>query len=110
MRRLEEDIRQAVVDSAFLDEEIRPDGNTRVFINPDGPFIVGGPSVHSGLTGRKTAIDTYGEYSRQSGAALSGKDPLRIDRIGAYARLATRQRISWLRDSLMNAKFNSATP
>lgn len=85
MRRLEDDIRQTVVDSVFLDEEIRPDGNTRVFINPDGPFIVGGPSVHSGLTGRKTAIDTYGEYSRQSGAALSGKDPLRIDRIGAYA-------------------------
>ena len=60
------------------------DENTRIFINPDGPFILGGPSVHSGLTGRKNAIDTYGEYSRQSGAALSGKDPLRIDRIGAY--------------------------
>lgn len=85
MRRLEDDIRQAVIDSVFLDEEIRPDRNTRIFVNPDGPFIVGGPSVHSGLTGRKTAIDTYGEYSRQSGAALSGKDPLRIDRIGAYA-------------------------
>ena len=40
---------------------------------------------HSGLTGRKNAIDTYGEYSRHSGKALSGKDPLRIDRIGAYA-------------------------
>jgi S-adenosylmethionine synthetase len=50
-----------------------------------GPFITGGPSVHSGLTGRKNAIDTYGEYSRHSGAALSGKDPLRIDRVGAYA-------------------------
>ena len=49
------------------------DENTRIFINPDGPFILGGPSVHSGLTGRKNAIDTYGEYSRQSGAALSGK-------------------------------------
>jgi S-adenosylmethionine synthetase len=85
MKRLEDDIRQAVMDSVFQDEEIRPDRNTRVFINPDGPFIVGGPAVHSGLTGRKTAIDMYGEYSRQSGAALSGKDPLRIDRIGAYA-------------------------
>ena len=42
-------------------------------------------SVHSGLTGRKNAIDTYGEYSRHSGAALSGKDPTRIDRVGAYA-------------------------
>jgi S-adenosylmethionine synthetase len=41
--------------------------------------------VHSGLTGRKNAIDTYGEYSRHSGAALSGKDPMRIDRVGAYA-------------------------
>jgi S-adenosylmethionine synthetase len=41
--------------------------------------------VHSGLTGRKNAIDTYGEYARLSGAALSGKDPLRIDRVGAYA-------------------------
>jgi S-adenosylmethionine synthetase len=41
--------------------------------------------VHAGLTGRKTAIDTYGEYARHSGAALSGKDPSRIDRVGAYA-------------------------
>jgi S-adenosylmethionine synthetase len=46
---------------------------------------MGGPAVHSGLTGRKNAIDTYGEYSRHSGAALSGKDPTRIDRVGAYA-------------------------
>jgi len=85
MKRLQDDIRQAVIDSAFLDEDIKPDRNTEIFINPDGSFIVGGPSVHSGLTGRKNAIDTYGEYSRQSGAALSGKDPVRIDRIGAYA-------------------------
>jgi len=83
--RLGDDIRQTVIDPVFTDEEIRPDRNTRLFINPDGPFIVGGPSVHSGLTGRKNAIDTYGEYSRQSGAALSGKDPMRIDRVGAYA-------------------------
>ncbi|HXX82275.1 MAG TPA: methionine adenosyltransferase [Thermodesulfovibrionales bacterium] len=85
MKRLEGDIRQVVIDSIFHDEEIRPDSNTKIFVNPDGPFITGGPSVHSGLTGRKNAIDTYGEYSRQSGAALSGKDPLRIDRVGAYA-------------------------
>ncbi|HXX58015.1 MAG TPA: methionine adenosyltransferase [Thermodesulfovibrionales bacterium] len=85
MKRLEEDIRETVIDPVFSDEAIRPDKNTKIFINPDGPFVIGGPSVHSGLTGRKNAIDTYGEYSRQSGAALSGKDPLRIDRIGAYA-------------------------
>ncbi len=84
-KRLHDDMVDTVVHSVFLDEEIRPDADTRIFINPDGPFITGGPSVHSGLTGRKNAIDTYGEYSRHSGAALSGKDPLRIDRIGAYA-------------------------
>jgi S-adenosylmethionine synthetase len=47
--------------------------------------LIGGPAIHSGLTGRKNAIDTYGEFARHSGAALSGKDPTRIDRVGAYA-------------------------
>jgi hypothetical protein len=46
-------------------------------VNPEGPFEIGGPSVHAGLTGRKNAIDTYGEYARHSGAALSGKDQTR---------------------------------
>lgn len=82
---LHHDLKEAVVDFVFQDEAIRPDEQTRIFINPDGPFIIGGPSVHSGLTGRKNAIDTYGEYARHSGAALSGKDPTRIDRVGAYA-------------------------
>jgi S-adenosylmethionine synthetase len=85
LARLREEIREAVVEPVFHEEEIRPDERTRVFINPDGPFLVGGPSIHAGLTGRKNAIDTYGEYSRHSGAALSGKDPGRIDRVGAYA-------------------------
>lgn len=83
--KLREEIREAVIDQVFTDEAIKPDARTQIFINPDGPFIVGGPSIHSGLTGRKNAIDMYGEYARQSGAALSGKDPLRIDRVGAYA-------------------------
>jgi S-adenosylmethionine synthetase len=85
LKKLTDDIQEVVVDQVFHDEEIKPDDRTRIFINPDGPFLIGGPAVHSGLTGRKTAIDTYGEYARHSGAALSGKDPLRIDRIGAYA-------------------------
>ncbi|HYA87537.1 MAG TPA: methionine adenosyltransferase, partial [Nitrospirota bacterium] len=84
-KRLQDDIRETVLSPIFQDEEIKPDANTRIFVNPDGAFIGGGPAVHSGLTGRKNAIDTYGEYSRHSGAALSGKDPSRIDRIGAYA-------------------------
>jgi S-adenosylmethionine synthetase len=85
LKRLYDDILETVIKPVFTDEKIRPDEKTGIFINPDGPFITGGPSVHSGLTGRKNAIDTYGEYSRHSGAALSGKDPLRIDRVGAYA-------------------------
>jgi S-adenosylmethionine synthetase len=83
--RLHDDIRQAVIETVFQDEPIAPDERTRVFVNPGGPLKLGGPSVHSGLTGRKNAIDTYGGYSRNSGSALSGKDPLRIDRVGAYA-------------------------
>ncbi len=83
--RLRDDLIELVVKPAFVDEELRPDVSTRLFVNPGGPLLVGGPTVHSGLTGRKNAIDTYGEYSRHSGAALSGKDPTRIDRVGAYA-------------------------
>jgi S-adenosylmethionine synthetase len=82
---LEEALRARVVEASFADAELRPDAKTRLLINPGGPFLVGGPARHAGLTGRKTAIDTYGEYARHSGAALSGKDPGRIDRIGAYA-------------------------
>ena len=82
---LQHDLMETVIQPVFVDEGVRPDDSTRIFINSDGLFVRGGPSVHSGLTGRKNAIDTYGEYSRHSGAALSGKDPLRIDRSGAYA-------------------------
>lgn len=82
---LTEDIKEAVITPVFQNEPVRPDKSTRIFVNPQGIFLTGGPVIHSGLTGRKNAIDTYGEYSRHSGAALSGKDPLRVDRIGAYA-------------------------
>jgi len=84
-RKIYDDVRQAVIDEVFDTEEIKPDTQTRIYINPVEHVMVGGPAVHSGLTGRKNAMDTYGEYSRQSGSALSGKDPLRIDRVGAYA-------------------------
>jgi S-adenosylmethionine synthetase len=84
-KQLTKDVVENVVKPVFLDETTQPDVKTQIFVNPDGPFILGGPAIHSGLTGRKTAIDTYGEYARHSGAALSGKDPTRIDRIGAYA-------------------------
>jgi len=85
LKRLNNDILEHVIKPVFHDEEIKPDSGTKIFVNPDGLVITGGPSVHSGLTGRKNDVDTYGGYARHSGSALSGKDPLRIDRIGAYA-------------------------
>jgi S-adenosylmethionine synthetase len=74
-----------VVEAVFADREIRPDADTPIFVNPEGPILVGGPVAHAGLTGRKGAVDCYGQYARCSDAALSGKDPSRIDRVGAYA-------------------------
>lgn len=85
IENLREDVVRHVIEPAFADESVRPDKATHIVINPDGPFVTGGPTLHSGLTGRKNAVDTYGEYSRHSGSALSGKDPSRIDRVGAYA-------------------------
>lgn len=82
---LESSIRRQVIDPVFADEKIAPDRKTDILVNPSGPYLTGGPERHAGLTGRKTAIDTYGDYARHGGAALSGKDPSRIDRTGAYA-------------------------
>jgi S-adenosylmethionine synthetase len=85
MKRLCDDIIETVIKPSFKGEPIRLEKKTKIHVNPDGPIVLGGPSYHSGLTGRKSAVDTYGEYSRHSGDALSGKDPVRIDRVGAYA-------------------------
>jgi S-adenosylmethionine synthetase len=82
-QQVHDDLVRHVITPAFSDEPITPDRQTALFINPD-EAVVGGPEIHAGLTGRKTAIDTYGEYARHSGAALSGKDPARIDRVAAY--------------------------
>lgn len=85
LETLQSDLREAAIIPAFAGEPISPDRHTCLFVNPEGLVVPGGPSTHAGLTGRKNAIDTYGEYAKHSGAALSGKDPLRIDRVGAYA-------------------------
>ncbi|MBR2986521.1 MAG: methionine adenosyltransferase [Clostridia bacterium] len=67
------------VDASLLDEE------TKIYINPTGRFVVGGPQGDSGLTGRKIIVDTYGGYARHGGGAFSGKDPTKVDRSAAYA-------------------------
>ncbi len=83
-KEFEEGLR-AIVATALADCALKPDAKTEVYINAGGRYEIGGPARHAGLTGRKNGIDTYGEIARQSGAALSGKDPSRVDRTGAYA-------------------------
>lgn len=82
-KELHHDIREyvinAVVDKNMIDE------NTKIYINPTGRFIIGGPHGDAGLTGRKIIVDTYGGMARHGGGAFSGKDCTKVDRSAAYA-------------------------
>ena len=81
--QIHEDIRKHVIDAVLPQELV--DENTKVFINPTGRFVIGGPNGDSGLTGRKIIVDTYGGYARHGGGAFSGKDCTKVDRSAAYA-------------------------
>mgnify|MGYP000022856923 FL=1 len=82
----------------MIEQVIRPivpaellDDNTKIYVNPTGRFVVGGPQGDSGLTGRKIIVDTYGGYARHGGGAFSGKDPTKVDRSACYmARYAAK--------------------
>ena len=82
-----EEIRDAIIQEVLLAVIPREllDDETKVYVNPTGRFVVGGPMGDSGLTGRKIIVDTYGGYARHGGGAFSGKDPTKVDRTGAYA-------------------------
>ena len=79
-------LREAVLE--YVIKPVLPEGlidkDTRIYINPTGRFVVGGPVGDSGLTGRKIIVDTYGGYAAHGGGSFSGKDPTKVDRSGAY--------------------------
>jgi len=81
--RIRKDMEEAVIREVIPDEFL--DGDTRIFVNPTGRFVVGGPHGDTGLTGRKIIVDTYGGMARHGGGAFSGKDCTKVDRSAAYA-------------------------
>ncbi len=81
--QIHEDIRKQVID-AIVDPKM-VDDNTKIYINPTGRFVIGGPQGDAGLTGRKIIVDTYGGAARHGGGAFSGKDCTKVDRSAAYA-------------------------
>lgn len=83
----QEDIRKAVIEQIInpvLPKEL-VDGDLKIYVNPTGRFVVGGPMGDAGVTGRKIIVDTYGGMGRHGGGAFSGKDPTKVDRSAAYA-------------------------
>ncbi len=83
MADLRADIEREVIRTTIPAELM--DADTKIFINPTGRFVIGGPQGDSGHTGRKIIVDTYGGYARHGGGAFSGKDPTKVDRSAAYA-------------------------
>lgn len=91
--KIREDIIREVIDNV-IDESLM-DENTKIYVNPTGKFVIGGPKGDSGLTGRKIIVDTYGGYSKSGGGAFSGKDPTKVDRSAAYmARYAAKNMVA----------------
>lgn len=83
MDRLRQDIKKHVLDEVLPANLM--DSETKIYINPTGRFVIGGPHGDSGLTGRKIIVDTYGGYARHGGGAFSGKDCTKVDRSATYA-------------------------
>ena len=80
--KIRDDIIREVIRPTLPEEML--DDDTKIYVNPTGRFVIGGPMGDSGLTGRKIIVDTYGGYSRHGGGAFSGKDPTKVDRSASY--------------------------
>ncbi|WP_054749131.1 methionine adenosyltransferase [Lacticaseibacillus thailandensis] len=76
---VEEQVIRAVIPANLLDDQ------TKIYVNPTGRFVLGGPAADAGLTGRKIIVDTYGSFARHGGGAFSGKDATKVDRSASYA-------------------------
>ena len=92
-----EKLREAVVECVI--KPVIPESlvtkDTKIYVNPTGRFVIGGPAGDSGLTGRKIIVDTYGGYASHGGGAFSGKDPTKVDRSAAYmARYVTKNLVA----------------
>jgi S-adenosylmethionine synthetase len=83
----QDEIRQGIIDHVIMPilPEDMIDSDLKIYVNPTGRFVTGGPMGDSGVTGRKIIVDTYGGMGRHGGGAFSGKDPTKVDRSGAYA-------------------------
>ena len=80
--QIKEDIKENVIN--YIVPKTMIDENTKIYVNPTGRFVIGGPLGDTGLTGRKIIVDTYGGYARHGGGAFSGKDASKVDRSAAY--------------------------
>ena len=83
LAKIREDMIREVITPVIPEDMM--DADTKIYVNPTGRFVIGGPAGDTGLTGRKIIVDTYGGYARHGGGAFSGKDPTKVDRSASYA-------------------------